>query len=288
MTLFFVFPLAFPKGAPRFFLCCLFNLFLIFHIFHAPAPAYTAPLGALLDAERVSGLFNAGTITEIQFKAPTPRLVPRHEAARMLLEAALNEVGPSFFVESLYLYKKPPQAATGLWSENERRSLFNHVLALSTLRGIQYYSSSRKAMRTFYELSTVIDGPDTRRPLADPAGVGLLPVFTLYARQKDLTFGDNIYKYTYHNLPDALVFVQRNETALSMGIIPAVGKGNLRSLVAVIDAEAYLLVYLSSMAKAASLPGMNQRVGQSFSTRADAVSRWFTGQADKAFAAPNP
>jgi hypothetical protein len=283
MTRFLVFPPASPKRLRRFFM--FYSMF--YAGFCAPLPMYSVPLNTLVDTGQVPALLNKEAITEAQFNAPKPLLAPRHEAVRAFLAAALGEVEPSFFVETLYLYKKPPHAGE-VWNDSERRALFNRTLALSTLTGIQYYSSSRKAMRTFYEISTVIDGPDTRRPLADPARLDLPPRLTLYARQKDLTFGDNIYTYTYHNLPDSLVFVQRNETALSVGIIPAVGKGKLRSIIAVVDAEAYLLVYLSSMAKAASLPGMNQRVGQSFSTRADAVLRWFTGQADKAFAAPNP
>jgi hypothetical protein len=37
------------------------------------------------------------------------------------------------------------------------------------------------------------------------------------------------------------------------------------------------------MARAASLPGIRDRVGRSFSTRAEAMLHWFAGQADKAF-----
>jgi hypothetical protein len=70
---------------------------------------------------------------------------------------------------------------------------------------------------------------------------------------------------------------------MSYGIIPAVGKNKLRSIVAVCDAGEYLLIYAASMAKAASVPGLNERVGNSFITRAEAILTWFTGQADKVF-----
>ncbi|MDR2494861.1 MAG: hypothetical protein LBD24_06535 [Spirochaetaceae bacterium] len=274
---------SFPVSAP------LFPLTLCLLMLRSVSPALAAPLNTLLDAETRQALLTRGTVTEVQFKSPAPLLLPRHELTRNLLDAAVRETEPTLFIESLHLYKKPAGATAGVWSDRERRELLNHALALSSLAGIQYYSSSRKAMRTFYEISTVIDGPDTRRALKDPTyrDLPFSPV-VVYARQKDLTFGDNTYQYAYHTLPDSLVFVQRNESALSVGIIPAVGRGKLRSIIAVIDSEAYLLVYLSSMAKAASLPGMNQRVGQSFSTRAEALLRWFAGQADKAFAAAGP
>jgi hypothetical protein len=139
-------------------------------------------------------------------------------------------------------------------------------------------------MRTFYEYSRVINSPDSRLEIPDP-GFPVPPAsLTLYARQRDLTFGDNVYKYRYLAEGDHFVFIQENLTAMNAGIIPAVGKNRLRSLVAVIDAGDSLLVYAVSLAKASALPGMGERIGSSFSNRAQAVLDWFSAQADKAFA----
>jgi hypothetical protein len=210
-------------------------------------------------------------------------LIPRHRFTQELVDAIMGDLSPGFLVESRYLYKKPAGAAPGAWSEAERSALYNEALALSTLAGIEYFSTSRNTMRTFYETSSVIDGPDTRKPRNNPI-YGTPPAeLTVYTEQKDLTFGNNIYKYEYHARSDALIFVQENDTAMKMGIITAVRKNNLRSVVAVIDAGDYLLIYAASMAKAASVPGMSRRVGASFSTRAEAMLKWFSGQADKAF-----
>jgi hypothetical protein len=137
-------------------------------------------------------------------------------------------------------------------------------------------------MRTFYETSTVIDGPDTKRVLADPVYPEPRPL-TLYARQKDLTFGENIYRYDYYAESGAFLFVQQNLTAMNAGIIPAVGKNKLRSVVAVIDSGSHLLIYAVSMAKAPALPGLKERIGSSFSNRTEAVVGWFAGQADRVF-----
>jgi hypothetical protein len=263
-------------------------------LFLAAAPGFSvslegpASLEELVGWERAGALLRGETLTELQFKASQPRLIPQNTFLRQLITDVREDLKPSLFVESLFLYKKPAGAELPRWSAAEREALFNESLALSTLAGIQYYSSSRKTMRTFYETSVVIDGPDTRIPLADPVyGTGRGPAvpaeLTLYARQKDLTFGDNIYRYTYYAREDSLVFIQRNLTVMNAGIIPAVGRDRLRSVVAVFDAGEYLLLYLSSMARAASLPGMNERVGRSFSTRAEAILSWFAAQADKAF-----
>ena len=218
-----------------------------------------------------------------QFKDPRPQLTPRYGALMELIETVRRDLGPSVMVETLHIYIKPPEADRAAWSGREEAELYNGVLALSTLAGLQYFSQSRGTMRTFYESSSVIDGPSTKKPLPDPAYPQPLAELTVFARQKDLSFGDNIYQYSYYSAPGALIFVQQNLTSLTYGIIPAVGKNKLRSAIAILDAGDYLLVYAASMAKAASLPGMNTRIGDSFANRADAVVHWFSDQADLAF-----
>ncbi|MDR3170830.1 MAG: hypothetical protein LBU17_04285 [Treponema sp.] len=248
----------------------------------AAIPGFSVSLEELIGPELKVALIGQGTLRELQFKASQPLLIPRQGAIQALVDAALQDLDAVILVESLSLYKKPAASASPRWSETERTALFNSALALSTLAGIQYYSSSRKTMRTFYETSTVIDGPDTKRPQVDPIYPRPPAELVLYARQKDLTFGDTIYQYEYHALSDALIFVQQNLTAMTIGIIPAIGKHKLRSVIAVFDAEDQLLIYVASLAQAASIPGMKERIGKSFSTRTDAILKWFAGQADKA------
>jgi hypothetical protein len=233
-------------------------------------------------------LLSEGIVTRVQQKEIQPELTPRHGFTRTIVDETIQKLDANILVESLSLYRKPPGSSAGgagteAWTEAERRALYNQALALSTLEGIQYFSTSRNRMRTFYEVSTVIDGPDTGNPLEDPVYALPPAELVLYARQKDLTFGENIYRYTYYARTEALLFVQENITSMNVGIIPAVGKNRLHSVVAVLDAGPYLIVYAASMARAASVPGMSRRVGASFSTRAEAILKWFTGRADRAF-----
>ena len=256
---------------------------LFFLLFLLGGTAFSLSLEELIGEERGAELRDHGTITGVQLRNPEPRLLPRHGEVRRLVEDARSALEPGILVETLFLYEKPAGAALPVWSEAERTGLFNGALALSTLTGIQYYSSSRKTMRTFYESSAVIDGPDTKRPQPDPVYGAPPAELTVYARQRDLTFGDNLYRYDYFAREDALIFVQQNLSALAYGIIPAVGRNKLQSFVAVIDAGEHLLIYAASMAKAASVPGVGQRIGNSFSTRAEAILGWFARQADGVF-----
>jgi len=244
---------------------------------------YALTLEDLAGPEQARALLSGEKPVSTQFRDIRFTLAPHHNVVRELIEKVRSELGPSVMVETLHLYKKPPEAAPFM-SAAEEASLFNEVLALSTLAGIEYYSATRGAMRTFYETSFVIDGPSTKRPQSDPSFLQPPPELTVYTRQKDLTFGDNVYKYDFYHQSGSLIFIQENLTSMTAGIIPAVGRNKLRSVVAVIDAGDNILLYAVSMAKAASLPGINERVGNSFSNRVEAIIHWFTNQADKAFA----
>ncbi|MDR0624415.1 MAG: hypothetical protein LBG10_08295, partial [Treponema sp.] len=194
-------------------------------------PLAADSLEELTGSERAAELLAGEIITGVQLREPRPVLIPRHQGLRRLVDGIQAELEPGLFVESLYRYGKPAGAdgfGPRRWTEDERLRLYNEVLALSSLAGIQYYSASRKTMRTFYEYSQVIDRPDTKRALPDPVFSAVPGELRVYARQKDLTFGDNIYQYDYLAADDSQIFFQRNLTAMNAGIIPAVGKNKLR------------------------------------------------------------
>jgi len=255
--------------------------FLLFSLFSF-TPLFSASLNDLVGVE-MAGLLRSDKepITEVQQKVPSPRLLPQHDELRHFIAENQKSLEPNILVETISLYAKPsPQNA---WSRAEQTSLFNQLAALSTLAGIQYYSDSRKTMRTFYETSRIIDDPSSKRQLSDPVFSVLPSSLVLYARQKDLTFGDNIYCYHFHTGADYIFFMQENMTMMNAGIIPAVGKNNFRTIIAVIDSGDSLVIYAAAMAKAVSIPGMGDRIGASFSNRAIAILQWFSGRANKVF-----
>jgi hypothetical protein len=242
--------------------------------------ALTSSLDDLIGPELTRALLAGEKPILVQSRNPQPQLIPRFQFSRELVETVKRELDPNTMVETLHLYEKP-QAATA-WSADEKTRLYNNLLALSTLSGLQYYSVSRGVMRTFYETSTVINNPSSATPLPDPVFSEPQTKLTIYARQRDLTFGDNLYQYDYFSVPGGLIFIQQNLTPLRVGFITAVASNNLRSVVAVLDAGNYILVYAASMARTASIPGMRERVGNSFANRADAILNWFRIQADNA------
>jgi len=230
----------------------------------------------LVGIQRVLVLRSADEpVTEAQTRNPVPRLLPNHRELQMFVTENMNSLGPNILVESLYLYRKPGGQTGSGWNEAEKTGLFNRLAGISTLAGIEYYSESRKAMRTFYETSQIIDSPSGRNPLPDPVFTETPSSLTLYARQKDLTFGDNIYRFDFYTGPGVIYFMQENLTSMSRGIITAIGRNRLRTVFAVIDAGDSVLLYTAAMARTVSAQGMSERIGASFTNRAKAVIKWF-------------
>ena len=241
-------------------------------------------LEGLLEPDILRQLRDKSSVSEMSLKNPVLKLTPKIDEIKKFVSASMNEIDPNLAVETLYIYKKPARSGGSAWNGAQRTGLFNQLLALSTLAGIQYYSASRKTMRTFYEISHVIDSPNAKKSQPDPVFASPPASFAIYARQKDLTFGDNVYRYEYRTMESAFYFSQENMTALNAGIIPAIGKNKLRTVMAVIDCGDSLLIYAVSAAKAASVFGMGDRIGNSFGNRAQAVYDWFSARADIVFA----
>jgi hypothetical protein len=237
-------------------------------------------MDTLLSAELVQKLFATGLLSEAHFDDLSPSFAPKDENLLAAISEAKSEISPDMLIESLCYYKKPEQAS--VWTDEERTALFNGIVSISTLEGLRYYSYSKKGTRLFYEKSYIIDSPERKNILRDPVFTSdnLPEALTLYAEQKDLTFGNNIYKLDFSIHKDAILFSQRNETSMYYGIIPVLGKEKLHSIIAIIDAGDYILIYMVSMADAMSLLGMKNRVAQSFAARAEAVLGWFTAKAD--------
>jgi hypothetical protein len=256
--------------------------FLWLYLFAIFPCVYSVPLEELIGAVHAAKLLSGGeAVIETQLRSPSPELLPRNNELQKIVNRAVNTISPNLMIETLYLYKKPEGSAS--WNEEQRTGLFNRILAISSLAGVQYFSQSRQTMRVFVEFSGVVDGPNTKNPLPDPVYSSSMAELTIYARQKDLTFGDNIYRYDYVFFPDAMFFEQRNISSLNVLLVPAVRRENLRSVMAVFDCGDSLLVYTVSMARALSVPGMGDRIGISFENRAKAMINWFIDRADTVF-----
>jgi len=154
------------------------------------------------------------------------------------------------------------------------------------LQGLEYWSASRGRMRLLYEYSSLIAGLDDPTPVRDTR-LPALPANaeTLFARQKDLSFGDNIYRVSLSTGPGYTAQHSTNLTGMRYGIVPVAAPGVVNVRLLVIDVDEGLIFYTISSAKAAVLPGIRAKLESSFGNRAEAVYSWFSRELAKAWPA---
>ncbi len=177
---------------------------------------------------------------------------------------------PTFAVEVLFLVAAPERA---LRIDEE---LVTVLQSVSTMEGIEYYSQSRGRMRTLFHESYVIADPEHRTRLPDPTATSLPGGQTIYAYQRDSSFGRNVLELTYSADAEGARLRMRNLTRmLYQGILPAVGPHSLEIDLVVVPVDGYMLFYGVAAARTAALFGLEGRVEASFANRLEALFRWF-------------
>ena len=111
------------------------------------------------------------------------------------------------------------------------------------MEGIEYYSASRKRMRTLFAQSYVIDGPDKQERVPDPK-VEEIPAYSrLYIFQKDLTFGGNVYRSEYRYSGQYFLLTNLNTTTMRYFLLPMVKPEQSVTYILLIPAGKEILFY---------------------------------------------
>ena len=241
-----------------------------------PARSFAAPGSTFLPAAaQAAPLPETGLRATSTGKSAAPSIMPSHAASSALRQDLASE-NPDVVVEALFFWEKPANSK----AEEELLALYNIFRSVGSLQGIEYWSASRKTMRLFYEISHLTSGPDSTERVSD-TWLQAIPAQkeTLYARQKDLSFGDNRYQISLEAGSDYVTNATSNLTGMRYGLIPVASPGMLNVRVLAVNAEDGVLFYVVSSAKAAILPGIRGKLENSFGNRAAAIYAWFTRQA---------
>ncbi len=126
-----------------------------------------------------------------------PQLLPAIPESQAIL-ASFRSLKPSTGVEMLMRASLP---GVDLTTTAGRLALYRELQAVSTLRGITYYSSSRNRERTLFKDAHVVSSPNDTQALPDPVPQELPEQERLYVLQHDTTFGRGVYAVDYANAP---------------------------------------------------------------------------------------
>ena len=228
-------------------------------------------IASLVSPQVLARLEAGEEITHTLWGSRIPELIPRTPAADELA-SELRFLDLTIGVEMLRLHNMPD---TVLDSESARLVQYNILRSISSMEGIQYYSVTRDRMRTLFAESYAIDSPDTRRRIRDPL-VDEIPVYGLqYMFQKDLTFGENVYRAEYIAQGTGVTLKSRNLTQMRYYFLPMVKPNDSLTVLMVLPRGRQILFYGVMAAHTPSLLGLERSREESFYNRLNALYEWF-------------
>lgn len=178
-----------------------------------------------------------------------------------------------FAAESLYYVKKADLSA----GDTSIEKVSQIMRSISKMKGMEYYSNTRKRWDTLYLDSYRIENPYSTLALEDDLE-GSSDGKILYAYQEEHSFGKGVYKIQYSENSKVVLMKMENVTTLAYGIIKAVKPGNLKIAVNVIDDGDGYFVYIGMCADFIQMSILEKKMNKSFQARLDAIFKWITLQ----------
>jgi hypothetical protein len=184
---------------------------------------------------------------------------------------SLEESEPNISIQYLFLIPLDEQ-----YSDQE---IYNTLLSVSTMTGIEYFSHSRQRYRIFYHEVYPVEELDRDTRTTDPllSGNELPREKEVYIFQHDSSFGKYYSKLRYRYDGKSFILSMKNETSLRYKLIRVLKPGKLQIRIYIKPHSGNLLLYAHCSARAASLFGLDDRIEKSLSNRLRAIADWFTG-----------
>jgi len=205
----------------------------------------------------------------------SPRLLPQLPRRAQILE----EISARRLTVGVEILAVHPGTGEALDTPEGLRRLYNLMNAVSGMKGLEYYSASRKRMRTLFAESHLIDDPLNRRPLPDREFPGEIPaVEQVYLFQEDLTFGGTIYRAEYYFEDGVLSLHTTNLTPMRYLGLNMIKVEESLSWICLIPYGSNILFYGLTGGKTMKFLGLEKSRSreESFYHRLKAIYGWYT------------
>lgn len=218
-----------------------------------------------LTAEDNKSLATDGELFSFASRADEIIYLPATSYRAVMLKD-LEKLEPNVLVEAVFSMPNP---------DRSHLELYNQIRNLTSLTGVEYYSASRKRMRTLFNKVYPINNQKERKELPDPLVTRIPSSSKVIIKQDDTTFGESVQELTYLYDGEVIVLTMKNLTNLFYGIIPIVDPKKLVIHAVIIPAEDNLYFYGFCGAKTFSLFGLEMSRTESFYNRLKALFNWF-------------
>src|SRR5574344_1215159 len=200
-------------------------------------------------------------------------LVPDTPLARKAVTFLSSSEGiPSFVSENLHIISKAELLSKSK-SGNQDASIevvSKIMRSVSKMKGMVYYSNSKKRWDTLYSESYLIDSPETKKQIPDNLD-GSADGLLLYCYQKEHTFGDCIYQLDYSQTENEVSVQFMNLEPLYYMFIRAAKAKNMGINLVVTDCGDSYAVYMVVHADIARISMLENHLVKSMNSRLDAI-----------------
>jgi hypothetical protein len=242
-----------------------------------PLRAWTVELSAQDLKSVVPGLTNAEAellaqkdkVTHFFESKGHPRFVPASSLAAGV-RREYRTVDHTIGVEALFIMKPGNDGHNA-----EMLRWYNILRSVSTMKGIEYYSVTRRRTRVLFRNSYVIDNPEDQRRLPDPLVTSIPASSTLTIKQDDSTFGEALFQLHYTAARDAISLSMVNLNTFHLWFIPVIGDHHMILQLVLVPYKGNLLFYGGVEVKTISLFGLQNATRDSLVNRIDALHKWF-------------
>ncbi len=246
-----------------------------------PSPVELRTLFPKLTAEQASQLHEEGHIFRYYYKNEAAKFEPQLSDAEVSL-FSVERASPNSNLSAEAIYYIPLPSLSTQTDENPEQarmlSIYNTLRSISTLGGIEYFSESRKKMRTLFKTAYVVSDAKSKNRVPDPLVEQIPRASTLTVFQHDSTFGKNLSSASYHYSGDKIGLTIQNLTTLRYALFPFIKKGNMQTRLIVIPSRHGILIYGNVSAKTLRFLGLEKKKQASFYNRLNALFSWLNLQ----------
>ena len=153
----------------------------------------------------------------------------------------------------------------------------NILTSLSTIKGTQYYSQTKKEVTTLFTDAYTVDHPRHANKIEDLSLKEPLPQgVDIYGMLEDSRFKDNVYQFSYLFDENHITMKITNMDTLKYGFIKAIDTHCFLFILDIVLTEDEIQVYNAGFCKPMVLPSfMENRVNNAITNRMDALFGWF-------------
>jgi hypothetical protein len=201
-------------------------------------------------------------------------LLPNSPSAKGIL-ASRATLAPQYTFEMLAQIKLPAPLKK-LDKDKRDLAIYNRIRAVSTLKGIKYFSETFNKERVLYDECFRISQPGSRAPLPDSLVTAIPKDASFYVHERDASFGDGDMRLGYRYENGEMVMTLTSVDGMHLGPIYAIEPENMKMTMVIQCGADSLIGYAVVSARTMPVPPFVSKIAKDAAiNRLKALFSWF-------------